>query len=261
MKTALVTGGTSGIGLCAAQELLKAGYTVYTFSRRGSGPAGMTHLAVDVTDEAAVVQAVDTIISRENRLDLVLHCAGFGISGAVEFTDTADAQRLFDVNFFGIVRVNKAAISHLRQSKGRIIHVSSVAAPVAIPFQTYYSCTKAAVNDYSLALANELRPFGISVCAVMPGDIRTGFTAAREKDELGDALYGGRIHRSVTRMEHDEQTGMSPEQAGRFLRKIAEKRRIRPLYAIGFSYQCICLLVKLLPAAWVNRLVCMLYGK
>ena len=120
MKTALVTGGTSGIGLCAAQELLKAGYTVYTFSRRGSGPAGMTHLAVDVTDEAAVVRAVDAIISRENRLDLVLHCAGFGISGAVEFTDTADAQRLFDVNFFGIVRVNKAAISHLRQSKGRI---------------------------------------------------------------------------------------------------------------------------------------------
>ena len=261
MKTALVTGGTSGIGLCAAQELAKAGYSVYTFSRRGVGPAGMTHLAVDVTDESAVTQAVDTIFRRENRLDVVLHCAGFGISGAVEFTDTDDAKRLFDVNFFGIVRVNKAAIPYLRQTRGRIIHVSSVAAPVAIPFQTYYSCTKAAVNDYTLALANELRPFGISVCAVMPGDIRTGFTAAREKAEQGDDLYGGRIHRSVSRMEQDEQSGMPPEQAGRFLRKIAEKQQIRPLYAIGFSYQCICTLVKLLPAAWVNRLVFLLYGK
>ena len=261
MKTALVTGGTSGIGLCTAKELVKAGYSVYTFSRRGIGPAGMTHLAVDVTEESAVMEAVDEILRRENRLDLVVHCAGFGISGAVEFTDTADVQRLFDVNFFGIVRVNRAVIPHLRQSKGRIIHVSSVAAPVAIPFQTYYSCTKAAVNDYSLALANELRPFGISVCSVMPGDIRTGFTSARKKTELGDDLYGGRIRRSVARMERDEQTGMSPEQAGKFLRRIAEKRHVKPLYAIGFSYQCICLLVKLLPAAWVNRLVCQLYGK
>lgn len=261
MKTALVTGGTSGIGLCTAKELVKAGYSVYTFSRHGIGPAGMTHLAVDVTEDAAVMEAVDEILRRENRLDLVVHCAGFGISGAVEFTDTADVQHLFDVNFFGIVRVNRAVIPHLRQSNGRIIHVSSVAAPVAIPFQTYYSCTKAAVNDYSLALANELRPFGISVCSVMPGDIRTGFTSARKKTELGDDLYGGRIRRSVARMERDEQTGMSPEQAGKFLRRIADKRHVKPLYAIGFSYQCICLLVKLLPAAWVNRLVCQLYGK
>lgn len=261
MKTVLVTGGTSGIGLCAAQALQAAGYRVYTFSRRGTGPAGMTHLAVDVQNEAAVFRAVDRIMEQEAQLDLVIHCAGFGISGAVEFTDTADAQRLFDVNFFGAVRVNKAVIPHLRRSRGRIILVSSVAAPVAIPFQTYYSCTKAALNDYALALANELRPFGISVCAVMPGDIRTGFTAARKKTEAGDDLYGGRIRRSVSRMEQDEQSGMTPEQAGRFLCRIAQKCRIKPLYTIGFSYRCICLLVKLLPAGLVNRLVGLLYAK
>lgn len=260
MKIALVTGGTSGIGLCAARELTASGWRVYTFSRRGEGPAGMIHLAVDVTDEAAVERGMTQILAAEGRLDLVLHCAGFGISGAVEFTETEDVKRLFDVNFFGMVRVNKAALPHLRQSRGRIILVSSVAAPVAIPFQTYYSCTKAAVNDYAMALANELRPFGVSVCAVMPGDIRTGFTAAREKCEVGDEIYGGRIHRSVARMERDEQTGMPPEQAGRFLRRIAEKKRIRPLYTIGFSYQCVCLLVRLLPAALVNRLVGLLYA-
>jgi len=218
MKTvALVTGGTSGIGLAAARALAEAGWSVYTLSRRGSDLPGLHHLAADVTDETAVTAAVDTVIRQEGRLDLVVHCAGFGISGAVEFTDTEDAQRLFDVNFFGMVRVNKAAIAHLRRSKGRIIHVSSVAAPVAIPFQTYYSCTKAAVNDYTLALANELRPFGISVCAVMPGDIRTGFTAAREKSVVGDDCYNGRIRRSVGRMEHDEQNGMAPEAVGRLI--------------------------------------------
>ena len=259
-QVAIVTGGTSGIGLAAAQALAQAGYTVYTFSRRGSSVPGLQHRLVDVTVETAVSAAVEQIAAAEGRLDLVVHCAGFGISGAVEFTDTADAKRLFDTNFFGMVQVNKAAIAHLRQTKGRIIHVSSVAAPVAIPFQTYYSCTKAAVNAYTLALANELRPFGISVCAVMPGDIRTGFTAAREKAEQGDNLYTGRIGRSVHRMEHDEQNGMPPETVGAFLCRVAQKKRVKPLYTIGLSYRLVCLLVRLLPTAWVNRIVYALYA-
>lgn len=260
-QIAIVTGGTSGIGLAAAQALARDGYTVYTFSRRGTGPDGMTHLAVDVTDEAAVAAAVKTVTAAEKQLNLVVNCAGFGISGAVEFTNTHDAQRLFDVNFFGMVRVNRAALPWLRQTGGRIINVSSVAAPIAIPFQTYYSCTKAAVNDYTLALANEVRPFGVSVCAVMPGDIRTGFTVAREKGVQGDDLYGGRIFRSVSRMERDEQTGMAPETAGTYLCKIARKKRVKGLYAIGGAYQLICVLAKLLPSRLLNWIVYQLYAK
>ena len=254
---ALVTGGTSGIGLCTAKALQKAGYEVYTFSRRGEGPSGMTHMPVDVTDEAAVRAAVEKI----GDLDLVVNCAGFGISGAVEFTETQDAQRLFDVNFFGMVRVNRAALPGLRRRRGRIINISSVAAPVAIPFQTYYSCTKAAVNGYTLALANEVRPFGVTVCAVMPGDISTGFTAAREKENRGDDIYQGRIARSVARMEHDETSGMKPETAGAYICKIAGKKHVKGLYAIGFSYKCACMLAKLLPIRALNWLAGELYAK
>ena len=126
-KVAIVTGGTSGIGLATARALTAGGYIVYTFSRRG-GQA--RDLSVDVTDEAAVASAVGQVVAAEGRLDLVVNCAGFGISGAVEFTETADAMRLFDVNFFGMVRVNRAALPHLRATGGRIINVSSVAAPV-----------------------------------------------------------------------------------------------------------------------------------
>lgn len=258
---AIVTGGTSGIGLCTARALAAAGYQVYTFSRRGTGPAGMTHLSVDVADEVAVRAAVDRVAAEAGGLDLVVNCAGFGISGAVEFTDTQAAQRLFDVNFFGMVRVNRAALPHLRKRKGRIINISSVAAPVAIPFQAYYSCTKAAVNDYTLALANEVKPFGVSVCAVMPGDIRTGFTAAREKETAGDGIYQGRIARSVARMEHDEETGMSPEKAGAYICKIARKKRVKGLYAIGFVYQFFCFLAKVLPVRLLYWIVGQLYAK
>ena len=223
-KIAIVTGGTSGIGKATALALCGAGYTVYEFSRREAGVEGLHHIRADITDETQVCAAVQQVMDAEGQIDVVVNNAGFGISGAVEFTDTADAQRLFNADFFGMVRVNRAVIAHMRAAgRGRIVNLSSVAGPLPIPFQTYYSAAKAAVNAYTMALANELRPFGITVCAVQPGDIHTGFTAAREKTVTGDEVYGGRISRSVSRMEHDEQTGMDPAAAGRFIARVAQK--------------------------------------
>ena len=132
-----------------------------------------------------------------------------------------------------------------QRGNGRIVNISSVAAPAAIPFQAYYSASKAAINAWTAALANELRPYGVSVTAVQPGDIKTGFTAAREKSIAGDEAYGGRISRSVAKMEHDEQNGMDPARAGAFIAKIAMKKHPKPVYTIGFSYKAICVLLKL----------------
>ena len=135
-----------------------------------------------------------------------------------------EARRQFDVNFFGMVNMNRAVLPIMRQQGGgRIVNMSSVAAPIAIPFQAYYSASKAAVRTYSLALASEVRPFGIEVCVIMPGDIATGFTAARRKSCDGDVVYHGRIARSVAVMEHDEQTGMSAEYAGQFVARRADR--------------------------------------
>ena len=192
---------------------------------------------------------------------MVVNNAGFGISGAVEFTQTADAQRLLDVNFFGMVRVNRAVLPYMREAgRGRIVNLSSVAAVAPIPFQTYYSASKAAVNAYTMALANEVRPFGITVCAVQPGDIATGFTSAREKSQAGDQAYNGRIGRSVARMEHDETAGMSPASAGAFIGRVALRRSHHPLYTIGGFYRFAVLLLKLLPASAGNWLLGRLYA-
>ena len=200
-KTAIVTGGTSGIGKAAALALKNDGWTVYELSRRLTGTEGINHITADITDESGVAAAVEQVVSAEGHIDLVVNNAGFGISGAVEFTDTEDAKRLFDTDFFGMVRINRLIIPIMRkQGGGKIINISSVAAPIPIPFQTYYSAAKAAVNSYTMALANEVRPFKIGVCAVQPGDIKTGFTSARQKNTLGDDVYGGRIARSVCRM-------------------------------------------------------------
>ena len=262
MKTAIVTGGTSGLGLAAAQTLAEKGLRVYALSRHGAPVPGVTSLACDITDADAVERTVAAIEAEAERIDLVVNNAGFGISGAVECTTPEEARRLFDVDFFGVVNVNHAVLPRMRRAGGgRIVHVSSVAAPIAIPFQAYYSATKAAVNDYTMALANELRPFGITVCAVQPGDIRTGFTAAREKTQAGDEIYGGRISRSVKRMEHDEQTGMDPAAAGRFICRVAQSQSRHPLYTIGASYKFFVFLTKILPAQLLNWMIGLLYAK
>ena len=261
-KVVIITGGSSGIGLCTAAALRDRGCKVYELSRRDSEVAGITHIKCDVTDEAQIAAAVGQVMTENGRIDILINNAGFGISGAVEFTDTADVRRLFDVNFFGMVRMNRAVLPLMRrQGGGRIVNLSSVAAPVPIPFQTYYSAGKAAVNSYTMALSNEVKPFDISVCAVMPGDIKTGFTSARKKNIAGDDIYGGRITRSVAGMEKDEQTGMDPAKAGAFIASVALRNSRKPLYTIGFGYKCAVFLTKILPARWLNALIGQLYAK
>lgn len=261
-KIALVTGGSSGIGLCTADALRDAGCVVYEFSRREHTRDGIRHMGVDVTDEAAVGKAVEEIVREAGGIDIVVNCAGYGISGAVEFTELADAKRQFDVNFFGMVNVNRAMIPVMRaRGGGRIVNISSVAAVAHIPFQTYYSASKAAIESYTCALANELKPFGISVAAAQPGDIRTGFTDARKKSTAGDEIYGGRISRSVAGMERDERQGMRPEYASRFIAKLALKKASKPIRTVGFGYQLLSLLCKLLPCRLRNWIIWLLYAK
>ena len=262
-KIAIVTGGTSGIGRATALALQENGYTVYELSRRAEGMPDIRHIVADITKEETLQAAVEQVLAVEGRLDLVVNNAGFGISGAIEFTDTQEAQRLFDTLFFGMVRMNRCVIPLMRQQgHGRIVNISSVAAPVPIPFQAYYSAGKAAINAYTMALANELRPFGVTVCAVMPGDIKTGFTAARHKIIDGDDIYQGRIGRSVQRMEHDEQTGMDPVKVGRYIAAVAGREGSHhPLYATRIDYKFFVFLTKVFPARFLNWLIYQLYGK
>ena len=141
-----------------------------------------------------------------------------------------------------------------------IVNVGSLAAALPVPFQSVYSSAKAAVSALTLCLVNELRPFGVRVCAVLPGDVRTGFTAKRDKSQEGRALYGDRLERAVARMEADEQNGMPPERIAAAVCRAAMKRRPKPLFTVGAGYKTLLVLSRLLPARWVNRIEGRLYG-
>lgn len=255
-----ITGGSSGIGRATARLFALKGCTVYELSRSGQDFDGVTHITADVTDEASLAAAFNRIGAENGCLDLLINCAGFGISGAVEFTDITDAQKQMDVNFFGTVRAIQQALPWLRKSKqASIVNISSMGGPLALPFQAFYSCSKAAINALTLALANELRQFSIAVCAVLPGDVATGFTDARQKSVKGQDLYGRTIEKSVSTMEKDERGGMSPDRIAKKVWALSKKRHPKPLSTVGLQYMFFSLLYKLLPARLVNWIVGLMY--
>ena len=261
IKTAIVTGAGSGIGYYTAKALYEKGYRVYDFSRTNRCFEGVIHIACDVSKEEDVIRAVRCVAEKEGRIDLLINNAGFGISGAVEFTKPEDIHAIMNVNLLGADNLTRACLPHMRRSgRGRIIFVSSAAAIFPIPFQAWYSVSKAAVNAYALSLRNEVRPFGISVCSVLPGDIKTGFTDARKKAHIGDDIYKGRISRAVTCMEKDERGGMEASFAGEYLSKIARRKRVKAAYVLGNVYRLYAFLNRFLPVSWMNFVVGKIYG-
>ena len=260
-RTAIITGGSSGIGRAAALKLCRKGFRVYEFSRTGISLHGIRHCTVDVADEEAVTAAVRSIFRCEQRIDLLINCAGYGISGACEFTAHEDAVRQINVNLIGTANVCKAVLPYMKaQRRGRIINISSVAAVMPLPFQVWYSVSKAGINSYTCGLANEVRQFGITVCAIMFGDICTGFTNARKKSEKGDTEYGGCISRSVRKMEKDECEGYTAQAAASYIMHIVKRKHPAPLNTMGAGYKAAVLADRLLPCRVKNYILYKLYG-
>jgi NAD(P)-dependent dehydrogenase (short-subunit alcohol dehydrogenase family) len=260
MQTLIISGGSSGIGKATASLFAERGWRVFELSRHGVSGEGFIHVDCDVCSEDSTKAAIAEVLKQTDTIDVVISNAGFGISGPVEFTDIANLEHQMDVNFTGAVRFTQAALPQLRkQGFGRIIYTSSVAAILAVPYQAFYSASKAAINALALALANEVREFGISVSVMMPGDVSTGFTNARHKSTAGEDIYRG-ANKAITTMERDEQAGMAPRQMARLFYHIATCCSPRPQYVGGFGYRILCLLDRILPKRLVNWLEYKVYS-
>lgn len=271
----LVTGASSGIGKATVNVLMKKGFCVYGTSREVLGnieqnyaedikSGGSIHMIpLDVTNEASVEKAVDLVVSKEGRLDIVVSNAGTGVAGAVEDVSLEEAAKQFDVNFFGTLRVIKAVLPHMRKQRhGLIIAMSSVAGVISIPYQAHYSASKFALEGLIEALRYEVASFNIKACLVEPGDTKTEFTSRRivAKAAIEQSAYSTRFARSLARMEKDEQGGANPETVAKTVYRIIKRKNPPVRTAVGFQYKLFLLLKKLLPARVSEKVVGMLYN-
>jgi NAD(P)-dependent dehydrogenase (short-subunit alcohol dehydrogenase family) len=178
---ALVTGASSGIGEATAQRLAKAGYKVYGTSRRNTQPdqRSFSMLPLDVTSDESVEAAVAELIRLEGRIDLLVNNAGFGVApGGAEESSIEQAKSIFETNFFGLVRMTRAVLPHMRRrGSGRIINIGSVLGFLPMPYGALYAATKHAIEGYSESLDHELRTRGIRVSVIEPAYTKTQFDA------------------------------------------------------------------------------------
>ena len=260
-RVAVITGASRGIGLAIARRLAADGWMVWGLSRRSGEADGVVWERCDVTDRASVESAFARILAESGRIDLLVSNAGIGISGAAEFAEEADIRRQLEVNLLGAVACAQQAIAPMRrQGGGRILFTSSLGALFPLPYQSFYSVSKAGLNAFSDALGLEVRRFGIETCVLLLNDVKTDFTDTRRKDETGDAVYGGRVTAAVGKMEASERRGMAPERVADALAALLRRRHLPPHKIVGAGNTVLGLLYRLLPTAWMLRLLGKLYG-
>jgi len=235
-KTVLVTGASSGIGAAVAQLFHRRGFLVFGTSR-SAGP-GSVHefplLKLDVNSDASAKACVDEVLARAGRLDVLVNNAGFALGGAVEETSIEEAKEQFETNFFGVVRMVKAALPHMRAGRsGRIITIGSLAGLMAIPYNAFYTGTKFALEGYMEALWFELRPFGISVSLVEPGFVHTAINQAARFVAQPLAAYDGPRDRALAVIDRSIEKGIAPELVANAVLRAAQSKSTRLRYRVG----------------------------
>lgn len=255
-SVALVTGASSGIGKATAERLATAGYKVYGTSRRGAetGQGSFAMLPLDVTRDDAVDAAVTELIRLEGRIDLLVNNAGFGVApAAAEESSIAQARSIFDTNFFGVIRMTRAAVPHMRkQGSGRIINIGSVLGFLPMPYGALYAATKHAIEGYSESLDHELRTWGIRVSVIEPAYTKTPFDANfLEPDAKLDAYRDVRASVSA-RVREVMATAEQPSVVADVVLKAATAERPRLRYTAGRVANRLRLLRRFAPAGLLD---------
>lgn len=257
----LITGASSGLGKSTALYLAERGYTVYGTTRNpantsDAGPVIL--LRMDVGDEHSIQAAIDELIGREGRLDILINNAGVGITGPLEETPHEASLRAMDTNFHGPLRVIRAVVPAMRvQGAGFIINITSIAGYMGLPFRGIYSAGKSALGMATEAYRMELRGFGILMCTLAPGDYATNIAAGRYHSPLlQDSPYRDSYGNSLDLMNEHVDSGNDPREVARKVYRILQKQNPAVHYTVGSPMQRFSIYLKrFLPDKLFERLL------
>src|SRR5256714_6299215 len=249
---ALVTGASSGIGKATALALVAARFEVIGTSRDASRAAparGVTLLDLDVTNDESVAAVVREVLERSGRIDVLVNNAGIGSSGASEESSVAQDQIVFDVNVFGLIRMTKAVLPHMRaQGSGRVINMSSVGGFAPQPFMASYVASKHAVEGYSESVDHEVRERGVRILLVEPINTSTAFDASVVRGDNPLPIYERGRHTFEAILAEGMKTGTDPAVIAKVIVAAATDPKPKLRYPAGSGAGRVSMLRRLVPA-------------
>jgi NAD(P)-dependent dehydrogenase (short-subunit alcohol dehydrogenase family) len=264
-KVILITGGSSGFGKVCVDYLTECGHLVYGTSRTASYPTGASSphfplsIPMDVRDDDSVEKAVEFVLEREGRLDVLINNAGFALTGAIELTSIEEAGRQFETNFFGVHRVCRCVLPTMRrQCSGLIVNISSIGGLIALPFQGFYCASKYALEGLTESLRMEVKPYGIQVVLIEPGDFKTQISANRiiVAASTEDSDYTVRQRAAGDVITKNEQDGANPRKLAVLLGKIVVQEQVRARYLVGmYSQKMVIWIKRILPTSLFEKLI------
>jgi NAD(P)-dependent dehydrogenase (short-subunit alcohol dehydrogenase family) len=264
-RVVLITGASSGIGAACAEMLTQRGFLVYGSSRNPDfRPTAYRGVQMDVRDDRSVESAVSRVIEEAGAIDALINTAGCGLAGAVEDTHPQEAFRQMDVNFMGAFRVARAVLPVMRQRRsGVIVNISSLGGLFGLPFQSFYSASKFALEGFTESLRHEVGGFGIRVVLVEPGDVKTGFTGSRVLAAAAGpaSAYAVTFANCMRIVEKEEKQGVPPESIASLVCRIIDGKAKGPRYSCGHvSKRASAVLKRLLPGALFESIIASFYG-
>ena len=259
-KVVLITGASSGIGKAIATFLTEKGFKVYGTSRnpKQTNTFNFELIALDVLNVETIKKAVNFIIEKEGRLDVLVNNAGMGITGPIEDTPTEEMRAVFNTNFFGAIDVMKAVLPQMRtQKSGTIINVTSIAGYMGLPFRGLYSATKGALELITEATRMEVKNFGINVVNVAPGDFATNIAAGRYHTPVfKNSAYKENYQANLDLMDSHVAGGMNPIEMAKTVFKIINNKNPKVHYKVGgFMEKFSIVLKRILPDKMYEKLL------
>ncbi len=256
-KTAVIVGGSSGIGKETALKLGAKGWRVFNISRTPFKGERVRTITADAAQEGEIAKAIQSIGEEVGAIDLLIYSAGFSMAAPLEHAKSGDYRYLFEVNYFGAIEAIRAAAPYLKKRGGRAVLVGSIGGDMPIPYDSFYSSSKAALAMLAREADVEFRPRGVRVSALLPGGTATDFTYSRKVyNEEESGSYSPSVRKASAALANIEQGGMNPSLVAEAIIKLAEKRNPPPVAVAGGMNGFSRYLYKLLPERvtdWVVR--------
>ncbi len=260
IDVALITGANSGLGLACAEAMARKGIRVYATYRNPNKSGQLWNLAqklplfpvvMDVNRTSSVERAVKQVIHKEGRIDFLLNNAGFVMAGFWEDLTDGEIKAQFDTNVFGMLRVTRAVLPHMRRKKtGRILNVGSIGGYLALPVLGPYSASKSAVNSITEALRMETRPFGVEVSELVMSEIKTSVV---DNTRRGDRVYSSQspyraFTESFEKFSLDRFKKAAPvETAVKSVLKAFQDKTMKRRYLVKFEDKALYFLKRIIP--------------